>query len=629
MANPTHIPARENSTIESQAQAKDQDAAAPFRKDITSYFDISGLSHGNGTADISSETQLRRHSPTTATRRPYFRFYSDFDALQKCYTTTPPKETRPPLTHSLRFEVTLSPKPGADQSLDASSLPSSPCTSAPSAETSPPWGSRPSKEKHSYLRHRPKLRRILATSPSWDVGLEGREASAGSVRRLSSTASEAQTSVGDIIVVRTDQTPLTPPSRSFPTTEMPTPSSIRVETEFPEHRSSSHSPQRGTHSHSSEQQSQTSSRRSSMTPKVVLATPLKYIRQASPLKQSRTTTKTEAPQSTPVGRDRRMADHTSQIKRNYTLEALELVTGILQEIKLAPPSSLWLSQVIKPLRWRTSSNKSPSHQKKNEPRTMQGIISEINDNHKGSGELLSGLQSYTSSQINLRMGNVPMNTPDETATYKIKRSPSAETEEYFRVDISIRGGTSYLPSEARRIHTPPLPEAGLDGRLKGFFFDYNAPGRSVCLRGTETPEGAVDSVSTNQDSSGTSGHSRTMPAGKKPGKIKSKNKRILAGDWYDVKLAEVDMNIQADKGEMNHAKQGEKRVNSPQCLHKIRKNQRDAAEFDLTIPEHLPNSPLCPRHTKYWRVVRERGSQFRGCWMHGLGIFQAEPSQSN
>ncbi|KIW81005.1 hypothetical protein Z517_04028 [Fonsecaea pedrosoi CBS 271.37] len=410
---------------------------------------------------------------------------------------------------------------------------------------------------------------------------------------------------------------------------MPTPSSIKVETEFPEHRSSSHSPQRETHSHSSEQQSQTSSRRSSMTPKVVLATPLKYIRQASPLKQSRTTTKTEAPQSTPVGRDRRMADHTSQIKRNYTLEALELVTGILQEIKLAPPSSLWPPQVIKPLRWRTSSNKSPSHQKKKEPRTMQGIISEINDNHKGSGELLSGLQSYTSSQINLRMGNVPMNTPDETATYKIKRSPSAETEEYFRVDISIRGGTSYLPSEARRIHTPPLPEAGLDGRLKGFFFDYNAPGRSVCLRGTETPEGAVDSGSTNQDSSGFSGHSRATPAGKKPGRIKSKNKRILAGDWYDVKLAEVDMNIQADKGEMNHAKQGEKRVNSPQCLYKIRKNQRDAAEFDLTIPEHLPNSPLCPRHTKYWRVVRERGSQFRGCWMHGLGIFQAEPSQSN
>jgi hypothetical protein len=44
--------------------------------------------------------------------------------------------------------------------------------------------------------------------------------------------------------------------------------------------------------------------------------------------------------------------------------------------------------------------------------------------------------------------------------------------------------------------------------------------------------------------------------------------------------------------------------------------------FDLTIPEHLPSSPLCPRHPRYWRVVKGKGNQFRGCWMHGVDLFE-------
>ncbi|OAP59889.1 hypothetical protein AYL99_04891 [Fonsecaea erecta] len=633
MAYPIDSSASDNWVVGIQGQAGDQNAP-PFKKDYPSYFDISprsdGLPHSTSTIDISPGMQFQQDSHTT-TRRPYFRFYSDFDALHKKLYNHAIIVARPTASASasgLQYPpsaVTNPAKPGTGRSAELSSLRSSRRSSGGSTKTSP-WESHPAKENHPYPRHRPRLRRVMATSPAWSTSTDGRKTSADSAQRLSPAASEAQTSAGDIIVVRTDQTPLRPPSRSFPATEMSTPSSIKVETEFLGHNDNGISQSK---THSSEEQGHTSSRRSSVNPKAILIHPFHYIRYASLPRRTKMPTTAKAAQQTPIARDTRMADHTSQLKRNYTSEALQRVTGILQEIKQAPQSSLWPPQVIKPLRWRTFSDKSLLQQTKSEPRVVQGIISEIGNSHKGSGELLSGLQSYTSSQRDLRMGIVPTNTPDETATYKVKRSLSAETEEFLRVDISIRGGTSYLPSEARRIHTPPLPEEGVDGRWRGFFFDYNAPGRSVSLRRTDSLEGGVDSVSTSQGSNATSGHSRTTRASKKPERTKSKNKRILTGDWYDAKLAEVDMGIEADQGEMNNAKEGDRRVNSPGRLSKIRKILHDAEQFDLTIPEHLPSSPLCPRHPRYWRVVRGRGSQFRGCWMHGVGGFETDSEHSD
>ncbi|KIX93589.1 uncharacterized protein Z520_10767 [Fonsecaea multimorphosa CBS 102226] len=623
------------SPVRFQRQPVDQDGAL-FRKDCTSYFDISpsrgGSLESNSTSEISPGSpgaQLQQDSHST-TRPSYFRFYSE--ALHKRvpnHATNIDRQSAGASAPGLRSppsEVTFTPKPATGRSAQHPSLQSSRRSSATSAKTSPLWGSRPSKDSHTYSVQRPKLRRVLATSSSWIRSIKEKEDSADSTRKLSSAGSEAQTSTGDIIVVRTDQTPLKPPSKSIPATDRSTPSSIKVETDFGENIPSGRAQSRA---HSLGEQGQTTSRRGSINPKTILTHPLHYIRYASLPKRAKTPTATKTPRPTPIARDTLLPDHTSQLKRNYTSEVLQRAAGILQEIKHAPQNALWPPQVLKPLRWRTFSDKSLSQQTKKEPRTVQGIISEIGNSNKGSGESPSAVQSYTSSVRNLQMGIVPTNTPSETATYKVKRSPSAETEEYLKVDISIRGGTSYLPSEARRIHTPPLPEEGADGRWRGFFFDYNAPGRTVALPRTESLEGgAGSSGSTSQDSNTTSAHSRTTPPGKKPERIKSRNRRILKGDWYDVKLAEVDMDIEPDRGEMSHAKQGDRRVNSPKCLSKIRKLLHDADQFDLTIPEHLPSSPLCPRHPRYWRVAKGRGIQFRGCWMHGLGVFETESENS-
>lgn len=234
-----------------------------------------------------------------------------------------------------------------------------------------------------------------------------------------------------------------------------------------------------------------------------------------------------------------------------------------------------------------------------------------------SQEALSDIHSYTSSQINLRMGAQPANTPDEQATYKIKRSPSSRTEEYLKVDISIWGGTSYLPSEARRIHTPPDPEQTQDGRLKGFFFDYNAP-RSESSQDGHGVEGDEPTTLGGET------RSRATTMGQEPSRSKS-GKYKHTGDWYDVQLAEIDDND--GKIEDTSSKNGmaDCGVFSPAAFPRHQKEQEEE-RFDHSIPEHLPSSPLCPRHPRYWRVVKGKGSQFRGCWMHGIGEYDNVPS---
>ena len=49
------------------------------------------------------------------------------------------------------------------------------------------------------------------------------------------------------------------------------------------------------------------------------------------------------------------------------------------------------------------------------------------------------------------------------------------------------------------------------------------------------------------------------------------------------------------------------------------KEEEEKGEIDNNIPEHYPNSPLCPANAKYWRFVdgKLRKEKYtRTCWMH-------------
>ncbi|RVX67229.1 hypothetical protein B0A52_09266 [Exophiala mesophila] len=438
-----------------------------------------------------------------------------------------------------------------------------------SLEASHPTAKIPAKsasKTHAYPPRRPRIGHTWKRTQSGSVWFETQKSTIEDLPNLPSSSSHATNIPPDQLPVRRDQTPLAPPKpKPVSHSHVSDSSNIRVETPFSESAVQDVAEE--------EKMTKRKEKKVSFNPKTIFSVPFQSVRRLSRYGRHQTTGRSQeapgasagAPQS-----DVWMADHSSLLKRNYTSRALRRVNSVLQDPTTTASRSIWPAS-LKPLRSRaqTGASRGPI-----DVPIAQGLVMP-NAMLAGKSDDAMSIRSYTSSQRAMLMGIQPSNTPEEKATYRIKRSASAETEEYLTVDISIRGGTSYLPSEARRIHTPPLPDHTQDGRLKGFFFDYNAPRSQTSLeplqrRNTRTSKRAV---------------------GWK--------------DWYDLKLAELDTPDESDLSSWPRQVQG------------IRQQ-----ELDENIPEHFPSSPLCPRNPRYWRVVQGKGNQSRSCWMHGTGEYE-------
>lgn len=143
--------------------------------------------------------------------------------------------------------------------------------------------------------------------------------------------------------------------------------------------------------------------------------------------------------------------------------------------------------------------------------------------------------STSSSIREVLMGKSPIHTPEPEAMYT-----GSDSNQHVTVDLTV-DGVAFLPSEARRIHTPPLPtDATSPGvrKARGFFFDYNAP-----------PAPSFPDRPANADAKA------ALPR--------------RDSDWYRVKINVIE--AQAVSRE----------------------------QLEATVPEHFPNSPLCPRHPKH------------------------------
>lgn len=296
----------------------------------------------------------------------------------------------------------------------------------------------------------------------------------------------------------------------------------------------------------------------------------------------------------------RAPDHGSSKKHLPVAQALQQVSALLssmagdQTTKLSRTSTtkgVNLSNV-RSMSARTDSTRGSRNASKT--RTFFGLLSPLTVNLNRSMEMVD-TASFTSSILKMKRGPTPNVTPDEGATYRVRQSSSAETEEYLKIDISIRGGTSYLPSEARRIHTPPLPEEDSGSNRRGYFFDYYGPRNELENVGRKGKRKVNSRLQ----------RSSTHPCPRRTAMAKSNCR-----DWYDVQLAELESSSTSSKGNDDEARRcgrGGRGAYPPD-------------EVDYSIPEHLPTSPLCPRHPRYWRVIQRKGSQFRGCWMHGVGV---------
>lgn len=429
-------------------------------------------------------------------------------------------------------------------------------------------------------------------------------------------------------------TPLTPPTPPAASSGPSYGHEVKVEKSFTYPPSASVGPSETHHSHVV---ASSASRRSSLNPFKLFSAPLQLVRKISTPRQTVSHPVrhgVHSPAFTWNHREAEMRGHKSLLKRENTSEALRLVTSILHE---AAPQSGTCSPVtvINPVISHQMSDKSKSsssvNSKKNKTTRIKTAKNPIPNmalpSRRSTQDHDEPGHSYSTSQWELKMGAQPTNTPDERATYKVKRRPSAETEEFLKVDLSVRGGTSYLPSEARRIHTPSLPQERPDGKRRGFFFDYTAPSSDTSRRVSlakpprlELPA-TISSIPLRSTSRATTVHRRTFST--RLGKDDSQLTRSKTCDWYDVKLAELDTSDDEDgTNSKERPKLGRGRsatTRSGNTLSGIKQRQEEE-KFDMNIPEHLPSSPLCPRHPKYWRVVKGKGSQFRGCWMHGIGV---------
>ena len=147
--------------------------------------------------------------------------------------------------------------------------------------------------------------------------------------------------------------------------------------------------------------------------------------------------------------------------------------------------------------------------------------------------------SNSSSVRNLLIGRPPITTPEPEVMYT-----GSDSHQYMAVDLTKADAPAFLPSEARRIHTPPLPNLGHNGRgnRRGFFFDYDAQSER---RPSQDP--AMSSAS-------------SMEGPPSPGR-----------DWYRARMDLID---------------------DPTA-----ETTRETTQVE--VPDHLPSSPLCPRNPKH------------------------------
>jgi hypothetical protein len=130
---------------------------------------------------------------------------------------------------------------------------------------------------------------------------------------------------------------------------------------------------------------------------------------------------------------------------------------------------------------------------------------------------------------------------------------------------------NYLPTEARRINTPPVIKPGKGNRLMGQFWDAKTPG-------VDDPGSATANTSKEHMQA-----SFPMPLelSAHPGKIASApgTSMLKTGRESDSYRVRADAVLDEDDQDMD--------------IEELK------AMIDWNIPEHLSNSPLCPANPKH------------------------------
>ncbi|PBP26161.1 hypothetical protein BUE80_DR002907 [Diplocarpon rosae] len=157
--------------------------------------------------------------------------------------------------------------------------------------------------------------------------------------------------------------------------------------------------------------------------------------------------------------------------------------------------------------------------------------------------------SASSSVFKLLLGKGPTATPNPEHQYEANGGRN-----YAKVDIASPDPLepNFLPSEATRVNTPPMFPGTPSIQARGFFFDLSSSkDNNLSPKSTGSSTGAM-----------------IQPKSHSP---------IL--DWWEA--------------DTEHASMGNKSTKT------VAKARSPPESFELNLPEHFPNSPLCPQNPKH------------------------------
>lgn len=186
--------------------------------------------------------------------------------------------------------------------------------------------------------------------------------------------------------------------------------------------------------------------------------------------------------------------------------------------------------------------------------------------------------------------------PSGAVTGPQPKYKSAMGEEYYKTSLTSPGSPSFLPSEMKRINTPPQKETL--GGFKGFFFDK----RSIPVNtDAESPESAT--LKRRRPILHKTSLQALLPklsTSKLKWKAPQQNRA-------EPKVAESPLEVTAFHqtpysqryGDTRRAKMSLIRSYVEETLKDDDDDESASFSFELNVPEHLPGSPLCPLSPKH------------------------------
>ena len=174
-------------------------------------------------------------------------------------------------------------------------------------------------------------------------------------------------------------------------------------------------------------------------------------------------------------------------------------------------------------------------------------------------------RSSSSSIRSLMRGKPPPSTPEPRDMYT-----GSDKNQYVSVELTYPDGPTFLPSEARRIKTPPMgsPSIASTNMRRGFYFNNSPLQESERAFPPRPNSTTVSTVSSGSQATSISTLPTQIPDKQRQHSAASVHRRISETGQYWIGTPPIEEGMTRE-------------------------------EFVLSVPEHLPNSPMCPRHPKH------------------------------